>query len=168
MVTIEENAMKLARVASFYPEHKLEEILGLIQMPPADINAALWRAEDLGYMEIDKKAQQFKLLHVPDMEWGELTSALRDRIMYCLKKLNESETDMEEMVLTQWFAGYPSHDILLVLKSLIQDEVVATYNILDSTKEGGKNEYVYYTLAKNRSQEWGRKQFKKPENLKVT
>jgi hypothetical protein len=153
-----ENAHKVAFLAEQYPEHTLGQIIALLQIPSIDINAAVWTAVEAGLIsEPDKSTGTFQRLKTPAVwAFGDTVRDLQNEIVYCFNKLARNETDLEENYLSQWTAGYTSHDVMICLNNLLNSNILSEYQI-----EDGENSYTFYTLYENREQLWGRKSFKK-------
>lgn len=165
MSKIVENSHKVAYLIQQYPEHKLEQIIGLIQMPAVDINAAIWHAIDTGLIsDPDPETGASTFLKEPKKwQFGETVDQLKETLVYAFQKLAKKESDLEENYLNSWLQGYTAHDELIVMKTLLNDHTFAEYMI-----EDGDSQYTFYTLYENRDKLWGRAQFKKdPLNDKV-
>jgi hypothetical protein len=160
---IERNAQKLAYLTKVYPDHTLDQTISLFtQMAAVDVNAAIWAAQDLGYLkEPDPETKRAELLH-PPKHWdlGETVEHLQDTILYCFRKMAQNETDMEEHALGTWTAGYPAFDVLIATRRLLDDRKLVEYTIDDWDKDGAKNTYKFFCLSENEGKMWGRKQFK--------
>jgi hypothetical protein len=162
-VTITENAYKLVYIASKYPKHNLSQILALMQLPGIDINCAVWRAVDMGWLKTPDKDNPVEVLTMPDLVWGEEIHTLIERIKFAFKKLAVTEQDPGEIMLGEWCGGYPSHDVLIAMQVLIGSGVIDSYTIT-SDKDGT---YTFYTLHENLGKDWGRSQFKNQKKLTV-
>lgn len=159
------NANKIAYLVKCYPEKNAQQILGLIaQMPDLEANAGLWFAQELGWLsELDKDGK-FTLLNQPE-QWmfGDDVDTLEDIAMYAFRKLAKNETDLEEYQFNEWFDAYYAHDVFVVTNKLLEDKVIATYEIEDTDAEGVVNTYTFYTTYENSEMRWGEKAFaKKP------
>lgn len=155
---LEHMARKVAYLVKAYPEHTMGKITTLIQAPAIVINGSIWAAQDLGYIsEPDSKTGVSKLLKEPESwDMGEGLSEMKRLLVLAFTHLAEKETDLEEHYLSRWTQGFTSHDLLIALKQLEDDKVLAQYLL-----EDGKETYTFYTLYENRDKLWGRKQFKK-------
>lgn len=178
MVEIIENACKFAKIVSYYPEYSLEELLGMMQMPPIDVNTSIWKAEELQLVVIDGEKQKATLGEKSvSLVWSEPIPTIKARMIYAFEQINSREADMEEEVLRAWFAGYPIHDVIISYKELVEAGVLSAYKLLDTAPEPevaggdgktpGENVYTYYTLAGNEQFAWGKKQFKDPSKVEV-
>lgn len=155
---MKENAHKITYLISVYPTKNLADIINMIQLPPIQINSAIWAATELGYIsEPNAETGLVKLISPPEpFEFGEVEQELENALEYCFNKMILKEQDLEENYLNSWLTGYGSHDHIIAIKQLISRNILAEYSLQD-----GENEYIFYTTFENREQEWGRKQFKK-------
>lgn len=153
-----ENANKFAYLVQQYPEHNLDQLVALLQMPAIDINTAIWAAQDMSLVSPPDKQTKFVqfLVETPAWNFGEVEANLEIALMYAFGRLAAEETDLEEHYLSQWTAGYTSHDTLIALKRLIETKKLAQYAI-----EDGDSTYQFFTLFENKNELWGNKQFKK-------
>lgn len=165
------NANKVAYIAQQYPEHKLGQIIALLGMPAIDINTAIWAATELGFIEEPNKATgEIVIGKLPDTwDFGQEVEDLKEALVYSFTELAKKETDLEETYLGNWTNGYPAHDVLIAMKQLLGDKVLAEYDLTDPMDL--KSTYTFYTLYENGEQMWGRKQFEtqptgeeKPDN----
>lgn len=172
---IRENANKVGFIVEQYPEHKLPDVLKLLQMPPIDINTAIWAAEKLGFIgKPNAETGEIPRGEVPaNWEFGSDVEDLKSTLVFSFTELGKREKDLTEEYLSTWLSGYPTQDKLVAMKSLLNDRVLAEYNIDDpqlddkgepTYDEDGKpviNVYTFYTLFENGENLWGRKDFKK-------
>lgn len=167
-----ENANKFSFIAHAYPEHKLSDVLALLQLPSIDLNAAVWVSVDNGWIGQPALDGTFERLEKPE-KWafGDSVLQIQSLLEYCLVKLAEKESDIEEYTLSEWASGHASHDLLIALQLLLNDGIIATYSLKDyvynedgskMVDEEGKtipSDYTFYTLFNNRKHQWGKKQF---------
>lgn len=153
-----DNAAKVTFLVREYPDHTLGQIIELLGMPAININTAIWYAQEQGWIsEPDEETGKVTLLNEPTTwEFGDSTNNLEAMLVYSFNQLVKKETDLEETYLSNWTAGYPSHDVLIALKDLENQGILVQYQL-----EDGENKYVFFTLAENRDKLWGQKQFKK-------
>lgn len=152
------NAHKLTFLVEQYPGHKLADVILLLELPAIEINCAVWLAVQLELVtEPGEKTGIIELISPPEeYDFGDEVADLKDMILYSFQQLAKKETDLEENYLSQWTTGYPSHDVIIAMKLLIDERSLAEYELPD-----GKEIYKFYTLYENMEQLWGRKQFKK-------
>lgn len=175
-----ENVHKIVFLANEYPGKKFMEIASMVQMGALDKNVAIWRAQDLGLITVNED-DSYAVDEVPDKwELGSDVAGLIELISYTFKRLSRDEMDLEENILGNWCVGYPAHDVMIAMKTLINDKVLIDYEIKNtdevplSKKAKGKGKkpetresiYTFYTLYENMEMRWGTKQFKKQEELR--
>lgn len=156
---------KLTFLANEFPNKNLGELIGIFELSPLDLNSAIWRAQDHGFLHINEGTSKVVVDTVPKKwEFGSAVEYLLEAIPYTFKKLAEQQSDMEENYFSNWTGGYTAQDVMVAMRKLIADKVMADYFVTDVSDSKGKkeiNKYTFYTLAENRYHMWGRKQFKK-------
>lgn len=172
-----QNVHKVVYLAKQYPDRTIRELSGQLTISVFEANAAIWRARELGYLYVDGKTGFYKVEKEPAAwEFGSEVNELMDTIIYVFKKLAEDENDLEDTDLGRWLVGHLPHNQAIAVKKLIEDEVLATYELTDveqpskkGLKRGKKpreSTYTFYCLKENLGKEWGRKQFKDASKLK--
>ncbi len=162
---------KVLFYASEYPEKNIKEIaVGFNNMSPIDFNGACWRAQDEGFMTIDKVNGDVKVLKTPEKwEFGEAIDHLLEITPYVLSKLAEVEADPEENFYANYVSGYASFDVVVAVRYMISKKIIASYEVKDVSKMEDGSEmtdtYVFYTLPENVDKRWGEQQFKDQEKL---
>lgn len=171
---------KAVFICNEYPDKTIREVASLFELGALDINNALWRAEDLGFITVEE-ARTFKVNKLP-AEWnlGEDVDLLREALLYTFNHMARSEADLEETYLSNMTKGYPAHDVAIVIKGLLREGVIVNYDLTNTTvmpnkskKARGRGEpgetvkdtYTFYTLTENLEQQWGKKQF--PDQTRV-
>lgn len=167
-----ENAHKVTYLVKTYPKKTFKDVLdekgqvidngivSLLAMPAIDINSAIWCAQGYGWLgEPDPETDIMPLLGEPS-EWkfGDSLDRLKETILYAFSELAKKETDLEEFHITQWLAGYPTQDMLIAMKHLLETKHLAEYELTDPKDK--KSTYKFYSLFENGEQMWGRKSFK--------
>lgn len=156
-----ENANKVAFLVKQYPDHTLTQIIGLLGMPSIEINTAIWKATELGYItELDTETQKVALgPNAPEVfEFGDTVNELMEMITFSFGELAKKEQDLEENYVSNWTMGYASHDVLIALAHLVNTRVLATYDLTDP--KDTESTYTFFSLYENGEQMWGKKQFK--------
>lgn len=163
-----ENAHKIGFIVENYPDHKLNDVIKLFQMPAIDINTALWAAQDLILIGTpDPKTGTIEFLGAPEdgYNFGPTVTDLQEAIVYSFKELATKESDLEENYFSSWVEGYTTQDVLVSMKDLLNRRVIAEYEIKDTAAKRKKgveiSVYTFYTLFENLEKLWGAKQFKK-------
>lgn len=172
---------KLVFLAGEFPNKQMSELGTLFGMSMFDINAAVWRAKDLGLFYVDDKTGFYKVEKEPETwDFGPEVQELMDTVMYVFEKLAEGEHDMEETNFGQWAEGHLTHNVLVTIKKLLKDGKLVSYELTTSnTKEPSKkglkrgkepkvieSTYTFYTLPENLEKQWGRKRFPDQSMLK--
>lgn len=162
---------KVVFYANEYPEKGIREIAAAFkQMSPIDFNGACWRAQDEGYMTIDKTDGTVKVLKTADKwEFGDAVEHIVTITPYVLSKLAEVEADPEENFYANYVAGYAEFDVLIAVRYMLKHNIIASYTVKDvSENENGEKvteEYMFYTLPENLDKRFGEQQFKDQEKL---
>lgn len=171
-----ENANKLTYLFKSYPEHNMPAILGmLVGMPEVDANAAIWYAQNAGWLSTaDHETKVISVLKTPETwNFGDDVANLEEAIIYGLTELAKKEADMEEWSYGQWIKGYLPYDCLIASKHLEETNQMSQYDVDTVDKDGAHSVYTFFTLYDNREQLWGHKQLKAesivdPTNVKPT
>lgn len=154
---------KLIYLANEYPDKSITELAELFRIPIIDINAAIWMAQDSGFISVDEKKKTFKVENIPEKwELGKNVAMLVNTLLYVFRRLAKDGSDIEDGNLALWLGGYPTHDTLIAIKYLINENNLVSYTLKD-----GKDEYTFYTLTENTGKKWGQKQFKDKAKLKM-
>lgn len=168
------NAHKLVFLAFAYPEHDLEKLMKMLQLPAIDINSCFWIAARNGWLgEPDAKTKSVERIKEPESyDFGPDYQELREKLIYAFHETGSREQDIEEQYLGAWLMGYPQQDILIVMKQLLSEKVLGEYDLTDP--KDLKSTYHYFSLYENSEQMWGRKEFEqqptgaeKPDNSDV-
>ena len=162
---------KVVFYASEYPEKDIKELAGgFSNMSPIDFNGACWRAQDEGYLTIDKQSGEVKVLKTPEKwEFGEGVDHLISLTPYILTKLAEVEADPEENFYANYTNGYTGYDVVIAVRYMMKQGIMASYEVKDTTtmEDGSEvtDTYLFYTLPENVKHRWGEQQFKDQEKL---
>lgn len=171
---------KAAFLCNEYKDKTIREVASLLELSAMDINNALWRCEDLGYITVDEEKRTFTVNNLPEKwEFGEDVEFLKDQLIYTFNHMARSEADIEENYLANMTRGYAAQDLVIATKQLLADKVITTYELTNETemplskkaKARGKDPqivrdtYTFYCLTENLGKEWGRKQFKNQDRV---
>ena len=165
------DVMKVVFVASQYPDKDIKGVAETFNnMSPIDFNAACWRAQDCGYIFIDKVTGKIDVLEIPEKwEFGEAVDHLIETTPYVLQKLAAVEADPEENFYANYVAGYVGFDVIIAIKYMLENNIMASYEVKDVSKlEDGRevtDTYLFYCLPENVEKRWGENQFKDQEKL---
>lgn len=162
---------KVVFYCSEYPEKNIQEVAaGLAGMSPIDFNGACWRAQDEGWLSIDTKTGEVKVLGTPDKwQFGDAIDHLIAITPYILTQLAKVEADPEENFYANYTSGYVGYDVVIAVRWMMKNGIMSSYTIKDTTtmEDGSKvtDEYLFYTLPENVDKRWGEQQFKDQEKL---
>lgn len=170
---------KFVYMANEYADKTIDEIAGLfVDMAPIDVSVAVWRAQDLGMVELSDGSRQAKvIIHDLPKKWefGPEAERLISQIKYTFKRTARDEKDIEEHYLMNMMQGYKPVDVMISMKFLMNQKFLGSYTVEDITvlKPATKKKparidkavYTFYSIYDNLEQEWGRKQFKDAEKL---
>lgn len=164
-----------------YKDKTIREVATLLELSAMDINNALWRAEDLGYITVDEDKRTFKVEKLPEWDLGEEVQFLKEQLTYTFNHMARSEADIEENYLSNMTRGYAAQDLTIAVKQLLAEGVITTYDLTNTTempnkskKARGRGEpgetvtdtYTFFCLTENAGKEWGRKQFANQDRVK--
>lgn len=167
------NVHKVVFLANEYPQHDMKKIAKIMPVSPMDFNVAAWRAQDVGLLTINKD-KSFTVEKLPKKwELGPEVQHVRESLVYYLNHLARSQADLEEVYMSNITMGYPAHDVIIATKQLLNERIIATYDItsdepIDPKKPelgNNKSTYTFFTLWENLEQRWGAKQFKNVDLL---
>jgi hypothetical protein len=132
---------------------KLSEVVQAMDMPPLDINIALWDAVDRGEIEVDEKKDKIKPLkeaetwHNPD---------ITQKVIRVIKQYNRSESNVTAGRLNSYMKdatsgqGYPLHEYLMSVQYLIDNgEVVEEVISVPKAGERPFQRFVFLGLPEN-------------------
>ena len=157
---------KFVYLANEYKGSKLEQLFKMFQMPLLDYQAAAYLAEDLGYVVVDQKSKKYEVKALPeDFNLGNDVRSLISTLQFVFQRLARDETDLAEWELNAWMEGYPTHDQFIAVKWMLNNDVLAPYEVTPKTLKKKTDTYTYYCLAGNEGKKWGRKQF--PDQSKL-
>jgi hypothetical protein len=135
------------------------KLAGELMYPPLFLINALDKGKQLGVFEHDYETDELRLVGEFESVYmgGEVTS-LMGAILVKVGQLNGKEEDVSLGLLQSWCMGVRPSAAELALRRLTLDKSLAEYDLVDPKDE--KSVYTFYTLYKNRGEQWGKKQFK--------
>lgn len=163
---VTENMHKFMYLANEYQGSKIEQLFKMFQMPLLDYQAAAYLAEDLGFLTVDQKNKKFEVKALPeDLNTGKEVRELINTLQFVFARLAKDETDLAEWELNSWMEGYPTHDQFIAVKWMLNNGMLATYEVKTKTLKGKVDTYTYYCVSGNEDKKWGRKQFPNQKRL---
>ncbi len=147
--------------------NKLSELVENIDLPPIDMNLAIWDAEKAGQIEIDPDKDRVKALVEPEISFD---SDLASKLLRVMQQYQSKETNMTRGRLKNLIKdpanvhlSYPYHEYLMALQYLIDseqisEEVVSVPEIKDIRPY---HKFVFLQFPDNDNEEWNRREVNK-------
>lgn len=144
---------------------KISVLVENIDLPPIDINLAIWDAVKNGQIEVDQKKDKIKLLKEPEVSFD---SDLANKLIRVIQHYAENEINVTRGTLNSVIKdptterGYPWHEYIMALNYLIESEQVLEIEV-DVPKEGDRpfHKFVFLCLPDNDNEEWNRREVNK-------
>lgn len=155
---------------------KLSDLTATMDMPPLDMNLAIWDSLDKGEIEIDEEKDKVKALKEAETWYS---PELATKLIRVLQHYTANEANITRGRLNSYMKdpltsiGYPLHEYLMTLQHLI-DQGQVEEEVISVPAIKGKRPYhkfVFLCLPGNDNQEWNAKAVNKWiadfENTKV-
>lgn len=158
-----QNMHKFLFLANEFPGKKIDHVINLFQLPLIEVNNTIERLSEEGYLHIDSKTNRYDVLKVPEVwVFGDGVQRISEGVLYAMNTYADRwGRDVEENYFGGWLTGYASHDVMVAVHQLLNENKLAKY-VLESKSEG---KYLFYCLPQHIDEERGRKQFKKPQKV---
>lgn len=145
--------------------NKLEELVANIDLPPLDLNLAIWDAERAEQIEINEKKGTVKVLVEPEISFDSDLASKLLRVMqqYERKELNITRGRMNAMIKDPTTGlGYPYHDYLMSLHYLIDSGQIEE-DVVSVPKSGKRpyHKFVFLQFPGNPNEDWNRNEVNK-------
>lgn len=145
--------------------NKLSELVANIDLPPLDLNLAIWDAERAGDIEIDQDKDRVKALKEPEISFDSDLASKLLRVMqqYQSKKVNITRGRLNGLIKDPTTRlGYPYHDYLMALHYLIDTGQIEE-QVVSVPKLGERpyHKFVFLQFADNPNEEWNRTEVNK-------
>lgn len=141
--------------------NKLSELAESMDMPPLDMNLALWGALDNGEIEINEDKDRVKALKEPEA-WH--NPDLATKLIRVIQHYAQNETNITRGRLNGYMKdpltsqGYPIHEYLMTLQYLIDNgQVIEDVVSVPKTKSRPYHRFVFLCLPGNDNAEWNAK-----------
>lgn len=141
--------------------NKLSEVVACIDLPPLDMNLAIWEAIDRGEIEVNEDKDRITALKdaVPS---GDLV--LREKLFKTIEHYIANETNVTRGRLAGLIKdpmtgqGYATHEYLMALQYLV-DEGLVLEDIMEvpKTKKRPFHKFVFLCLPGKPNEEWNAK-----------
>ena len=106
---------------------KLSELVANIDLPPLDLNLAMWESIDRGEIEVDEENDKVKLLVTPEPSSD---SDLKNKILRAIQHYTREKTNITRGRLNSYIKdpvsgqGYAWHEYIMALQHLIDGGLV--------------------------------------------
>lgn len=157
--------MNLPYLIKILKTEKVSELVANIDLPPLDINLAIWDAEKAGQIEIDLEKDKITALTVPEITFNsDLANKLYRTIQhYAEKEINVTRGRLNNVIKDpNSEKGYAYHEYLMALQYLIDSNQVIEF--VESVPQVGKRPYhqfVFLGLPDNPNEEWNKREVNK-------
>lgn len=163
----QEIARQLAVMVELHPEMTISEMAAELAFSPIFIINAIAEGKRMELIQRTDKFEDDKLELISPLDleqqggflFGEENSRLQREITQLLNDLAEEEKDIEHNQLEFWVRGVRPSALEISLHVLKQLDIIDSYELADPSDK--KSKYTFYTLMRNSSHRWGRKQFRK-------
>lgn len=159
----EQVANILAMYSYYHPKASVDDIALDFKIPVALIVNGLYYGEHNGLFIAKKEGPQFKEIIVqaiPDdnADFGKDLERVKTMIVETITNINSDEEDITDDNLFIWL-GVPLVVARVALQLLVANGTLVKYRITDP--KDAKSKYYFYTLAENKDNFYGSKQFKR-------
>lgn len=157
--------MNIPYLLKILDTNKLSELVANLDLPPLDLNLAIWDAERTGQVEIDQDKDRIKALVEPEISFdSDLASKLlRVLQQYESKEINITRGRMNNLIKDPTtHIGYPYHEYLAALHYLIdsgqiEEEAVSVPKLGDRPY----HKFVFLQFPGNPNEDWNRTEVNK-------
>lgn len=157
--------MNIPYLLKILDTNKLQELVANIDLPPIDLNLAIWDAEKAGQVEINEKKGTIKALVEPEVSFdSDLASKLLRVIQhYASKEINVTRGTLNGVIKDpQTGTGYAWHDYIMALQYLIDTEQIVEEQMeVAKTKARPYHKFVFLCLADNPNEDWNQREVNK-------
>lgn len=119
--------MNIPYFLSILDTDKLSELVANIDLPPLDLNLAIWEAIDRKEIEVDEENDKVKLLVTPEPTCD---PDLRNKILRAIQHYTREKTNITRGRLNSYIKdpvsgqGYPWHEYIMAVQRLIDSGLV--------------------------------------------
>lgn len=145
--------------------NKLSELVANIDLPPLDLNLAIWDAEKAGEIEVDPDKDKVKALKKPEITFDSdlANKLLRTMQHYEAKEINITRGRLNNAIKDPVSgSGYPYHEYLMALHYLIETDQISE-EVVSVPKTGDRpyHKFVFLQFPGNDNADWNRDQVNK-------
>lgn len=145
--------------------NKLSELVANIELPPLDMNLAIWDAEKAGEIEVDADKDKIKALKDPEITFD---SDLASKLLRTMQQYESQEINITRGRLNSLIKdpvtnkGYPYHEYLMALHYLIESGQIVQQEIaVPKTGKRPYHKFVFLCFPDNPNEEWNAREVNK-------
>lgn len=145
--------------------NKLSELAANIDLPPLDMNLAIWDAEKNGEIEINEPKDRVKALKPAEITFD---ADLASKLLRVMQKYESQEINVSRGYLNRLIKdpetslGYPWHEYLQALHYLIDSGQIEQQEIsVPKTGDRPYHKFVFLCFPGNPNEEWNAKEVNK-------
>jgi len=153
--------MNIPYLLKILDTNKISELVANLDLPPLDINLAIWDAVKAGQIELDEKKDRVKALTGPEVTFDADLSNKLLRIMqhYQAQEVNITRGRLNSLIKDPTTGkGYGYHEYLMALHYLIDSEQIEQ-EVVSVPKSGSRpyHKFVFLQFPDNPSNDdWNR------------
>lgn len=124
--------MNIPYLLSILGTDELSELAANIDLPPLDLNIAIWESIDRGEIEVDEVNGKVKLLATPEPSSD---SDLKNKILRAIQHYAREKENITRGVLNKLIKdpatnqGYGWHEYIMAVQHLIDGELIIQYAV---------------------------------------
>ncbi len=157
--------MNIPYLLKILDTNKIQELVANIDLPPIDINLAIWDSVKNGEIEIDEKKAIIRVLKEPEVTFdSDLANKLLRVIQhYATQEINVTRGTLNGVIKDpQTDRGYPWHEYLMALNYLIESGQIIELEVsVPKTKTRPYHKFVFLCLPENDNEEWNAREVNK-------
>lgn len=157
--------MNILYLLKILDTNKISELVGNIDLPPIDINLAIWGAIDRGEIELDESKDRIRALksHEASFDSDLASKLLRVIQHYASKETNVTRGTLNSVIKDPSTGnGYAWHEYVMALQYLIDSGQVLELEVsVPKTKSRPYHKFVFLGLEGNDNEEWNSREVNK-------
>lgn len=157
--------MNIPYLLKILKTNKISEFVQNVDLPPIDMNLAIWDAVKAGQIELDESKGRIKALVEPEASFdSDLANKLIRVIQhYASKEINVTRGTLNGAIKDPTtHTGYPWHEYIMALQYLIDSgQIVEEEVSVPKLGERPYHKFVFLCLPDNPNEEWNRREVNK-------
>lgn len=157
--------MNIPYLLKILDTNKLSELVANIDLPPIDLNLAIWDSIKAGQIEVDEDKDKIRALVEPEVSFdSDLASKLLRLIQhYASKEVNVTRGTLNGSVKDPATgSGYAWHEYIAALQYLVDTgQVIEMQVSVPKTKNRPYHKFVFLCLEDNPNEDWNLREVNK-------